>query len=152
MNEMPVCWLRSPTCQETISLESASIAVHVQTSPAPSGAAFANLTFFCLAWLNDQISSHWTALAVSCAPSRHGSGAGLPASISSLETVLIDTSGTRVTERMDDPSHSIERIWTRFSTDSLFMIQKMDRLMSFVKHSVHFDSFSDKPLIYFKKS
>src|SRR5258708_35172838 len=33
MNEMPVCWLRSPTCHETTSLESASMAVHVQTSP-----------------------------------------------------------------------------------------------------------------------
>ena len=49
MNEMPVCWLRSPTCHETISLESASSAVHVQTWPAPSDGAFGGLTFFSLA-------------------------------------------------------------------------------------------------------
>jgi hypothetical protein len=30
--------------------------------------------------------------------------------MSSLETVLIETPVTRETERMDDPSHSIERI------------------------------------------
>ena len=40
---------RSPTAKETISLLSASSAVHVHTSPAPSGAAFAVATFFCLA-------------------------------------------------------------------------------------------------------
>jgi hypothetical protein len=44
-----------------------------------------------------------------------------PASISSWETVLIDTPVIRETERMLDPSQSIERIWTRVSKGSLFM-------------------------------
>ena len=30
-------------------------------------------------------------------------------------------SASRETERMDDPSQSIERIWTRLATGSLFM-------------------------------
>ena len=50
---MPVCWLRSPTCHETISLESASRAVHVHTSPAASGAAFANFGARALRVSND---------------------------------------------------------------------------------------------------
>ena len=41
---------RLPTNQETISFESASIAVHVQISPASTGAALARATFFCLQW------------------------------------------------------------------------------------------------------
>jgi hypothetical protein len=35
--------------------------------------------------------------------------------------VLIDTSATRLIERMEEPSHSIARIWTRFAKGSLFM-------------------------------
>src|SRR5712692_1370824 len=45
----------------------------------------------------------------------------LPASISSLVTVLRETPVTRVIARMDDPSQSIERIWTRLARGSLFM-------------------------------
>lgn len=44
-----------------------------------------------------------------------------PASISSLETVLIDTPVTREIDRMDDPSQSIWRIWTLVCRGSLFM-------------------------------
>ncbi len=44
-----------------------------------------------------------------------------PASISSFVTVLIDTPTTRETERMEDPSTSMERIWTLVSTGNLFM-------------------------------
>src|SRR5436305_1496082 len=45
-----------------------------------------------------------------------------PASTSSLLTVLIDTSHTRLIERMDEPSHSMERIWTRLARGSLFIL------------------------------
>jgi len=38
------------------------------------------------------------------------SEAGLPASTRSFDTVLIDTSVTRLIERMDDPSQSLARI------------------------------------------
>ena len=48
-------------------------------------------------------------------------GALRPASTSSFVTVLIETPHTRETERIDDPSTSMERIWTRFSNGSLFM-------------------------------
>src|SRR5947208_16484832 len=48
---------------------------------------------------------------------RHAS----PASTSSLDTVLIDTSHTRLIERMDVPSQSIARIWVRLARGSLFM-------------------------------
>ena len=58
----------------------------------------------------------WPGVEVARIPSP-----ALPASISILLTVLIDTSHTRETERMDDPSHSIERIWTRVSVGNLFM-------------------------------
>jgi hypothetical protein len=34
---------------------------------------------------------------------------------------LIDTSHTREIDRMDDPSQSMVRIWTRVSIGSLFM-------------------------------
>jgi hypothetical protein len=45
----------------------------------------------------------------------------MPASTRSLDTVLIDTSHTLEIDRMDDPSQSMERIWTRFSRGNLFM-------------------------------
>ena len=51
-----------------------------------------------------------------------------PASISSLVTVLIDTSVTRLIARIDDPSQSIDRIWTRFSGGSLFIPIKYELL------------------------
>jgi hypothetical protein len=96
---------------DTISLVSASIAVQVQTSPAPSGAALAVATFFCLAWQNDQISSHWIRLAFTLrTESSWIARQASPACSSSLVTVLIDTSATRLIERMDDPSHNMARI------------------------------------------
>ena len=66
------------------------------------------------------------------------SAQNLPASTSSLETVLIDTSATREIDRMDDPSQSMERIWTRFARGSLFMplIYELLCLASSIK--VHF--------------
>ena len=48
-----------------------------------------------------------------------------PASTSSLDTVLIETSTMRDTERMDDPSQSIERICTRLDVDNLFMTRSI---------------------------
>ena len=41
-------------------------------------------------------------------------------------TVLMLTSATREIDRMDDPSHSIERSWTRLPTGSLFMPADMN--------------------------
>jgi hypothetical protein len=35
--------------------------------------------------------------------------------------VLIDTSTTRLIDRMEEPSQSMLRIWTRFARGSLFM-------------------------------
>jgi hypothetical protein len=60
----------------------------------------------------DQISSHWTALKVTPRTVLSWKAAqASPASTSSLETVLIETPVIRETERMDDPSQSIGRIW-----------------------------------------
>ena len=36
-----------------------------------------------------------------------------------LATVLIDTSTTREIDRMEEPSHSMERIWTRLAQGQL---------------------------------
>jgi hypothetical protein len=44
-----------------------------------------------------------------------------PASSSSFVTVLMLTSATRLMDRIDEPSQSIERIWTRVARGSLFM-------------------------------
>src|SRR5436305_15329752 len=102
MNDVPVCALRSPTCHETISLESASIAVHVHTSPALSGAALANLTFLFLAYEKLQISSHWTLFEPTFLTVLSWNAAqAWPASMSSLVTVFKDTSHTRVIDRID---------------------------------------------------
>ena len=35
------------------------------------------------------------------------------------QTELIDTSRTREIDRMDEPSHIMERIWTRLAVESL---------------------------------
>src|SRR5262249_560276 len=79
-------------------------------------------TFFAFAPTNDQISSHWTRFAFTLTTVRSWKAAqNVPASTSSFETVLIDTSATREIDRMDDPSQSMERIWTRFERGSLFM-------------------------------
>jgi hypothetical protein len=51
---------RSPTKKLTMSLLSASSAVYVHTSPAPSGAAVAVGTFLVLAKQKLQILSIWT--------------------------------------------------------------------------------------------
>src|SRR5262249_44727703 len=106
----------------TISLLSASSAVQVHTSPAPSTGFFMFGTFFCLAAQNDQISSTCTRLETtprtfSSWKAAHAS----PASTSILPTVLMLTSTTREIDRMETPSQSIERIWTRFARGSLFM-------------------------------
>jgi len=47
--------------------------------------------------------------------------AGFPGFGQQLATVLIDTSATRETDRMEEPSTSIERIWRRLAWGSLFM-------------------------------
>jgi hypothetical protein len=94
-----------------ISLDWASSDVQVQMSPAPSGAALANLTFFCFAYEKAQISSHCTAVDGTFRTFVSWKAAqAIPASMSSFETVLMDTPVIRDTERMDDPSQSIERI------------------------------------------
>src|SRR5277367_2772825 len=119
---------RLPTTQDRISLESASMPVQVHTSPAPC-ARCSLLAFFCLARQNDQISSHWTRCA---ATSRTAwswwATQAAPASSKSLLTVFRDTSTTRLIDRMDDPSQSIERIWTRLARGSLFMPLIIKRL------------------------
>jgi hypothetical protein len=85
---------------------SASIAVQVQVSPAPSTGFFIAKTFFCFAAVNDQISSTCTRRALTCLTfSSWNAAHALPASARSFETVLIDTSHTREIDRMDDPSN-----------------------------------------------
>ena len=49
-------------------------------------------------------------------------------------TVLIDTSHTREIDRMDDPSQSMERIWTRVSSGNLFILNIMLDRSSFGPH------------------
>lgn len=49
-----------------------------------------------------------------------GRAAGM-ASARSLEIVLIETPTTRDTERIDEPSTSMLRIWVRVAFGSLFM-------------------------------
>jgi hypothetical protein len=93
-------------------------------------------TFFCLAPTKDQISSHWTRLAFTLRTCSSCSLAqNVPASTSSLKTVLIDTSATREIDRMDDPSHSMERIWTRLLRGSLFMREiQIDFVVKSIKY------------------
>ena len=62
MNAIAYSLSRPPTSHDRISLLSASIAVHVQVSPAPSTGGFIVGTF-CFAAVNDQISSTWTLRA-----------------------------------------------------------------------------------------
>src|SRR5216683_3206765 len=110
------------------SFVSASIAVQVQQSPAVGSVArLLPATFFCFAPTKLQISSHWTRFASTprTALSWWASAAS-PASHSSLSTVLIETSATRLIDRIDEPSHSIERIWTRLVRGSLFMPDHTD--------------------------
>ena len=105
-----------------MSFVSASIAVHVQVSPAPAIGAFIFATFFCFAAVNDQISSTWTRFALTLRTLASWYPAQKrPASTSSLLTVLMLTSASRETERIEAPSHTVERIWTRWETGSLFM-------------------------------
>jgi hypothetical protein len=56
----------------------------------------------------------------------------------SLVTVLIDTPTTREIDRMEEPSTSMERIWTRFARGSLFILNIMLIRPCFVKHSFHY--------------
>ena len=44
-----------------------------------------------------------------------------PVSSRSFDTVLIDTSARRETERIEAPSQSMARIWARLAISSLFM-------------------------------
>jgi len=102
-------------------LLSASIAVHVQTSPHP--AAFCSgVVRFSFAPQNAQISSHCTRLDFNSRTVSWWNAAQIkPASTSNFETVLIDTSASRETDRIDEPSQSIESIWARLAPGSLFM-------------------------------
>src|SRR5271157_5607632 len=96
--------------------------VQAQVSPAPSGAAFALATFFSLAYVKLQISSHWTRLAFTLRTLASWKLAqNSPASSSSFTTVLKETSHTREIDRIDEPSTSMLRIWTRLAASSLFM-------------------------------
>src|SRR5438552_26451 len=65
-----------------------------------------------------------------------------PASISSFVTVLRETSATRVIDRRDEPSQSIERIWTRLASASLFMPRIIARHPYSFKHKVYFEPHS----------
>src|ERR1700730_5916112 len=126
MNHLAQSLSRPPTKYETTSLVSASKAVQVQVSPAPSTGFFIAATFFCLAAVKLQISSTWTRLAfTSRTCSLCKAAQTSPAASRSFETVLIDTSHTREIDRRDDPSQSKERIWARVSRDSLFVANGM---------------------------
>ncbi len=58
-----------------------------------------------------QISSHWTRFDfTSRTVSSWKVAQAFPASTSSFDTVLMDTSASRETERMEAPSHSMARI------------------------------------------
>src|SRR5687767_3904055 len=111
---------RFPISQETISLESLSCAVHVHTSPASPASFLASGVFFALEPTNDHISPHCTlrAFTLRTLASWKASQAS-PAWISSLVTVLMLTSASLETERIEAPSQSIERIWARVSAGSL---------------------------------
>jgi hypothetical protein len=87
------------------------MAVHVQVSPAPSTGAFIFATFFCFAAVKVQISSTWTRLAFTLRTLASWNPAQKrPASSKSFDTVLIETSASRETERIEAPLQSIERI------------------------------------------
>ena len=114
---------------------SLSMAVQVQMSPAPGGAAFALRTFFALAYQKDQISSHWTlAAGTSRTVSSWYLAQVWPASKSSLVTVLIETSSTREMARIDIPSTSNARILARLEVGNLFINRRIQGQPSVVKH------------------
>src|SRR6266568_6160189 len=117
-------WLsRAPTRYAITSFVSASMAVHVHASPASGlrsrmDGSFWTVFFF--APTNDQISSHCTRFASTLRTiSSWNAPQTVPASAKSLLTVLIETSATRETDRMELPSQSSERICARFATGSL---------------------------------
>src|SRR3984893_213539 len=116
---------RPPTTQDKISLLSASNAVQVQISPAPSGPALGGGTFLALAWTKLQISSHCTRWLFTPRTARSWNSAhAAPASCNSLSIVLKLTSTTRLIDRIDEPSHSMDRICERLCVGSLFMCEQ----------------------------
>jgi hypothetical protein len=97
-----------------MSLLSVSMAVHVQVSPAPGGGDFAATMRFCLQCMKAQISSHCTRLAFTSHTFASWNAAqARPASTKSFDTVLMETSHIREIARIDEPSQSMDRIWTR---------------------------------------
>lgn len=81
---------RLPTCQHGASFVSASMAVHVYTSPMPNMPFRSSSTFFCFTPTNDQISSHCTFLQVKPCITRSWYGAHVaPTSANSLRTVFL---------------------------------------------------------------
>ena len=122
MNQRAQSPSRPTTKCKTISFVSASIAVQVHVSPAPSTGAFMLATFFCFAAVKHQISSICTRLDFTLRILASWKQAqNLPASTSSFDTVLIDTSASRETDRMNDSSQSMARIRQHWATESLFI-------------------------------
>ena len=109
-----------PTAQERISLLSASKAVQVQISPAPSGAAFAVGTL--RLGVNDS-KCRRTARAGSshCGRCDHGTRRMATGILQQLSNVLKRDIDNALIDRIDDPSQSIERIWARLARGSLFI-------------------------------
>jgi hypothetical protein len=96
-----------------ISFESASIAVQVQTSPTPSGRSppFVLAVFLHAAEGPNVVALHALRAdgAVMKRLARVTSNHGVAG-----DGVGIETSTTREIERIDEPSTSMLRIWTRF--------------------------------------
>src|ERR1700730_2751295 len=71
-----------------------------------------------------------------------------PTAASILYTVLMLTSATRLIDRIDEPSHSMERIWTRLVRGSLFMPLLCEPFCFSSSMIVHYavDLFQQRPI------
>ena len=68
-----------------------------------------------------------------------------PTGSKGFQLVLIDTSATRLIERMDEPSQSMARIWTRLERGSLFMPKFILNFLHYNKQKVQFWCCSSHP-------
>lgn len=128
MNNCAVCAPRSPRVYEMINLVSASMAVHVQTLPAPAFTC-SRVRFLSLPYTNAQISSHWIrrTLRLRTYVSWYDAAAH-PKSFSSFKTVCLATPVMRHVALIETPSTRAAITWPRFVWLRQFIVSRCIRL------------------------
>src|ERR1019366_3570097 len=117
---------RSATSQAGISLVSASMAVHVQTSPQPNSPRCSSGTFRALALQKLQISSAWRRRQERSRSTRSWySEQAAPRSTRSLVTVFLATPVRRTVARIELPSTRHLTTAVLWPVESLFILTIM---------------------------